>query len=476
MVTSYKAFSEKLLADPSHSAFAELRALQHQSQQFLDASQQLSHITMQRRATTPVGAALETISSPADASNFRLIVKITDTAVIGQRRGIKDLTTCAEVNDAIRRDLGVEEPLSRQREDDDLWASICSAHQLRSGDYQLETIYAEDVSLLAKGKQWPKLFGAAATVLQDTFGIIMASVQVETMDLRDLKARDKVKVTLGACNVALLGTTEVEDIAHINWLKPLPKGKSFSSVVVAFRSPKVANLALKRGLNWEGKTHSCDRYIPNSSIRQCYTCHGFGYIRAQCTSAKKCEKCARPGHDKEKCESKVSQCANCKEEGHNSWAASCPMQKKEHKKIAENLLKKKTLFPEQPQLQPQPTVAQVTPPSTNSPALSVTAIAAARKEEETPSRRSGPTTPQDRTLDPTIAALLNTINTMAQNQSTTKRNADSTDSGEFTTTLLSPEGNTEIRVPLPKRRRRQEALHPLPRTGRKPIKLIRNQA
>jgi len=86
-------------------------------------------------------------------------------------------------------------------------------------------------------------------------------------------------------------------------------------MVVEFANAEQANLALQTGLIWDSEYKKTELYDRACRIQECFKCHKYGHISAQCGGTKKCGICAE-GHRSEDCPStdlgsSTRKCASC---------------------------------------------------------------------------------------------------------------------------------------------------------------------
>lgn len=121
--------------------------------------------------------------SKVDAFNYKLNVYVVDRAIIVDRRKKIIEKTCKDVNKIIRANLSIVDLLRDSRIESNSWSSMYSIHQLSSDDFQIETYAINDVSLLAKRKQWLKMFEKIITTQRISFDIVIISMRVKIMSL-----------------------------------------------------------------------------------------------------------------------------------------------------------------------------------------------------------------------------------------------------------------------------------------------------
>lgn len=101
--------------------------------------------------------------SKVDAFNYKLNVHVVDRAIIVDRRKKTIEKIYRNVNKIIRANFFIVDLLRDSYIESNSWSLMCSIHQLSSDDFQIETYAMNDVSLLAKKKQWLKMFEKMTT-------------------------------------------------------------------------------------------------------------------------------------------------------------------------------------------------------------------------------------------------------------------------------------------------------------------------
>jgi len=123
-------------------------------------------------------------------------------------------------------------------------------------------------------------------------------------------------------------------INYVGWLCS-PK-RAAGSVVVEFMNAEHANLALQTGLIWDSEYKKTELYDRACRIQECFKCHKYGHISAQCGGTQKCGICAE-GHRSEDCPSKdlgsnTRKCASCGGP-HKARDNKCPEFQKETARV-----------------------------------------------------------------------------------------------------------------------------------------------
>ena len=214
-------------------------------------------------------------------------------------------------------------------------ATIKAMKQLRSGDVELYPETAAQVERLRhNADQWVHTFGEEAMLLNDSYTVMVHSVPTSRMPIEGGETNHKSRLI--ADNAPFLDGAK---IVYLGWLsKKAAKDKKKSTVTVAFSSPEDGNVAIHRGINWEGSHHSTERYLPELRILMCRRCSKYGHIEKQCSSpAFKCPRCSGD-HRGSDCPTRKDgptdlRCPNCNGQHTALDETKCEIRKKELEKI-----------------------------------------------------------------------------------------------------------------------------------------------
>ena len=237
----------------------------------------------------------------AAASDYKLVVKLSDKGVVARLRGLEPQQILKEANDAIRVDKGILE--------EHLPIVVQGLKQLRSGDFEVHTEKLEHVRILQAATHWVSVFGANARVHINTYGVLVHSIRPKSLDLDNPSEVAKVADLIFNINRTKLSLfTKLESITYIGWLKSDIIGLKSTSIKVEFDTPELANEVIRKGLDWDGQAHSVERYVTQSKTMQCFICQSYGRIGSQCLSTTKCAKCA-DHHNTKSCTATHRHCA-----------------------------------------------------------------------------------------------------------------------------------------------------------------------
>ena len=198
---------------------------------------------------------------------------------------------------------------------------VAAAKQLRSRDLAIYTQTVAEKEALQTSPNWASTFGACK-VVTTTYGVIAHGIPTTSIKMDDQKqtiARIQAENHKISTNIP---------IGYVGWLCP-PK-RAAGSMVVEFLDAEQANLALQTGLVWDSEYKKTELYDRACWIQECFRCHKYGHISAQCGGQQKCGICAEE-HRSEDCPSKdlgKRKCASCGGP-HKARDSKCPNYQKE---------------------------------------------------------------------------------------------------------------------------------------------------
>ena len=200
---------------------------------------------------------------------------------------------------------------------------VVAAKQLRSGDLAVYTQTVAEKEALQTNPSWTKAFGASK-VVATTYGVIAHGIPTNSVRMDDQK---QTIARIQAENHKI-GNEKDIPISYVGWLC-VPK-RAAGSMVVEFTDAEQANVALQTGLIWDSEYKKTELYDRACRIQECFRCHRYGHISAQCGGQQKCGICAE-GHRSEDCPSKdlgKRKCASCGGP-HRARDSKCPEFQKE---------------------------------------------------------------------------------------------------------------------------------------------------
>ena len=200
---------------------------------------------------------------------------------------------------------------------------VAAAKQLRSGDLAIYTQTVAEKEALQTNPSWAKAFGASK-VVATTYGVIAHGIPANSIRM------DNQKQTIARIQAENHKIENEKDIpiSYVGWLC-VPK-RAAGSMVVEFTDAEQANVALQTGLIWDSEYKKTELYNRACRIQECFRCHRYGHISAQCGGQQKCGICAE-GHRSEDCPSKdlgKRKCASCGGP-HRARDSKCPEFQKE---------------------------------------------------------------------------------------------------------------------------------------------------
>ncbi len=198
---------------------------------------------------------------------------------------------------------------------------VAAAKQLRSGDLAIYTHTVAEKEALQASPNWARAFGAGK-VVATTYGVIAHGIPTISVKM------DNQKQTIARIQAKNHKIGTDISVGYVGWLCP-PK-RAAGSMIVEFLDAEQANLALQTGLVWDSEYKKTELYDRACRIQECFQCHKYGHISAQCGGQQKCGICAE-GHRSEDCPSKDLgkwKCASCGGP-HRARDSKCPDYQKE---------------------------------------------------------------------------------------------------------------------------------------------------
>lgn len=220
-------------------------------------------------------------------------------------------------------------------------ARITAAKQLKSGDVKLTTATAADAETLRCSTVWATFFGHGAYAVPRSFGVIAHGVPTTVRMSRQEDVIQQIETNNREWNPRL-------KVTYVGWLnKNMSIKKKASSMVVECTAPEAANLLIQREMLFEGQALRCELYNRNCRRKQCFNCHTYGHIAAQCTAEQRCEFCAER-HSGLDCpvrtEESKHKCASCGGK-HRAFDKKCPNYIAETERISQAILNSPNYWP-----------------------------------------------------------------------------------------------------------------------------------
>ncbi len=125
-------------------------------------------------------------------------------------------------------------------------------------------------------------------------------------------------------------------IARVVWSRnAINEEKKLSSLIVKTHNAKQTNRLIKNDLLHEYSQISCELFISNCRIKQCFNCQRYDHIDKICRHERRCSVCAR-SHDDSTCKVSINKrkCVNC-ESNHSIWSFQCKIRVTEKNRISD---------------------------------------------------------------------------------------------------------------------------------------------
>ncbi len=133
-------------------------------------------------------------------------------------------------------------------------------------------------------------------------------------------------------------------IAKIVWSRNvINEEKELSSLIVKIHSAEQINRLIKDDFLHEYSQISCELFVNNCRIKQCFNCQRYDHIDKICRHERRCSVCVE-SHNDSTCKISINKkkCANC-ENNHSIWSFQCKIRIIEKNKIS-NIWRTKSIL------------------------------------------------------------------------------------------------------------------------------------
>ncbi len=133
-------------------------------------------------------------------------------------------------------------------------------------------------------------------------------------------------------------------IAKIVWSRSvINEEKELSSLIVKIHSAEQINRLIRDDLLHEYSQISCELFVNNCRIKQCFNCQRYNHIDKICRHERRCSVCVE-SHNNSTCKISIDKrkCANC-EDNHSIWSFQCKVRIIEKDKIS-NIWRTKSIL------------------------------------------------------------------------------------------------------------------------------------
>jgi hypothetical protein len=124
-------------------------------------------------------------------------------------------------------------------------------------------------------------------------------------------------------------------IVRIIWLRSVNNSnKKLTSLIIEIYNAEQSNRLIKNDLLNEYTHVTCELFVNNCRIKQCFNCQRFDYIVSVCRYERRCLICFEQ-HNEETCKISTNKrkCVNC-DDNHSIWSFQCKIRMTEKNKIA----------------------------------------------------------------------------------------------------------------------------------------------